>query len=1223
MISEVAKSIENVLQNKLGKEEPKNVFREIFCKILGFKYDNSKILIEYSDEILDEDLTSIAKTAPKLGEPYHIIYGEMNKITKTARRKLVKELVNYFSYEEEGSFILILRDKKKNVWELITYARLLGRIQLRIFRVGPGESHRTTSENLAKLKLESADIGRSELAIKVEEAFNVLPVTQEFFDDYKRVMEHLVDYIRQIYRTELEAATPTGVNAQLFIHRSAKSFAHTLLNRLMFIMFLQKKGWIGGRKDFLRWIYEEMYDEDSHEFYRDFLRPLFLDILNRPAREKDELVDELNVPDLVKEIYKNISYYNGGLFSPLREFGVNLDEIITEFRGDNGREIIKEIMEFLHKYNFTVSEDSPFEVEVAVDPAMLGYIYESLIAEQERGYAGIFYTPKEEVDFMCRIALYNYLSKETEDRETLMKILFSEENVVIPQAVISVLDKIKIVDPACGSGAFLVGMFNVIREIYEKAGRRVNFDRKKDIIRKSLHGVDVKEWAVRVAEMRLWLALIEDEDEIPKDKPLLPNLTPNLRVGDSLVSEGIVVKDFTMGGIKVDGMPVYIDFAKRLRDSQSKIQKKIIELKEKVFNGNLAVVKFERERVNLFVDAIASQMQTTLEKSATAESEEIKKLIEAREEGRNIQIPFFWEFDFVDVMDGGGFDIVIANPPYVRQEVIYPEFFDPDELELLPVSKDKLKDTYKKAIIENTKKIVDSKISKRSDIYAYFFMKGVNILKECGTLVFITSNSWLDVDYGTWMQEEFLKKTHLRFVFDYPHRTFEEAAVKTIITVMEKKREKVLDPHTKIKFVKLKKNIGGLQYDDFAEILGDIDGGTEVNIFGARVRSVGGSTARYRIVDEVNLAKLGGATTPRVEQKGNNFIIPDYKGAKWSGLLIRAPEIFYTILRKGEGKLVRLGEIAEVKRGFTTGANEFFYLEPIKNPDDWPVCEICGRVHMPDEGLVAVKNKAGWVGYIEEECLKPVIVTPKNITKYFIHTDLLKYVVFMCNYSKNELKKCEKQHALGFILWGEKNRINLKSTLRSRSQWWSLNNRSSNILMKRPTSDIPFFYYSLKQVCHDQSFYSILPKSSVNPILLWGILNTTMVAGLFRELVSGASGPLGEGALWTAVYEAKQLFVLNVSHIHLNNVFEKTITQIGNREALSIFQELGLPKPNRDYSNIKPEDVTLDKIMPDRRELDKIIFEALGLTEEEQLEVYRAVVELVKERLVKAKSFGR
>ncbi len=1195
-------------------------FREIFCNILNFEYDNSTHEIEDLNDLLKESLRVIAKTTPDTGEEYYVFYGISPKITKADRRKIVRILLNEFALgDEEGAFILILYDKHRGIWEIISYASLFGRMQLRIFRVGSGEQHRTTAENLFKLRLGSPNLSRSEVSVLVEDAFSTLPVTEDFFVHYKNVISHLQEYIKRKYGDALENAAPSGVNPRLFIHRSAKSFAHTLLNRLMFIMFLQKKGWIGGRKDFLQWLYEVYMDyKDSNDFYGDFLRPLFLDVLNRPSREKERIIDGMNLPEEVKEIYRRIHYYNGGLFNHLYEFGVDLDEIITEF--PDGEEVIREVMEFLQSYNFTISEESPFEVEVAVDPAMLGYLYESLIAEQERGSAGIFYTPKEEVDFMCRMALYNHLSKVA-DSELLLKLLFSEERIMVPREVIDALEKIKIVDPASGSGAFLVGMFNVIREIYEKADIKVDFERKKKIIRENLHGVDVKEWAVRVAELRLWLVLIEDEETLPNYEPLLPNLTPNLRVGDSLVSEGITVGDFTLGGVKISGVSVPLKFSRDMLTALKRQREQMIELKRRVFNGKISVVEFEKERIRLFVEAIRSPgTQTTLDSSAVAESEEVKRITDAFERGEKIQIPFFWDFDFAEVDD---FDIVIANPPYVRQESIYPEFFDPEELELLGVNVKSLKVAYKKAIIENTKKIVGGSINKRSDIYAYFFMKGIDILKPEGTLVFITSNSWLDVGYGAWMQEAFLKYTHLRYVFDYPHRSFKEADVNTIITVMEKKGDILLSPDARVKFIKLKKKIGALLYDDFREIV-TIDDGEAVKVFDAEVISVETDTGRYRILDEVNLAKLGGARVQRAEMgEREKFSFSDYAGAKWGGILIRAPEIFYTILRKGGDKLVRLGEIADVKRGFTTGANEFFYLEPIKNPDDWPECKICGRVHSPDEGLIAVKNGAGWVGYIEEEFLKPVIISPREIKKPLIFERNLKRMAFICDESKDSLRSSRKLHALNYIQWGEQKGYPQRTTLMGRRPWYGLvPHNTPDVLWPMIHNDrLIVGILQSKNIVVDHNLFEITANEKGSSLTLFASLFATYQA-LVRELIGRAN--LGEGALKTEGVDIQKLIIFKFSALNncaeqLENVFEG----LKNYEIKSIFEELGLPRPNRDLSNINPEDVSLDGVMPDRWELDRIIFEALGLTEEEQLEVYRAVVELVKERLVKARTFGR
>lgn len=222
--------------------------------------------------------------------------------------------------------------------------------------------------------------------------------------------------------------------------------------------------------------------------------------------------------------------------------------------------LFEEVYRFFEKYNFTIREELPLDVEVAVDPKMIGYVYESLsnVAEEiyERQDLGIFFTPTTEVDFMCRRSVVEYLANHLDElpKEWCYKLLFDEDKKEVAEYISKkglwyrleeALDNLAVVDPACGSGAFLVGMLHVLAELYRLTYSHIKremteFELKKKIIGNSLYGVDVMPWAVHSAELRLWLQLIIEED-IPYEErklfPLLPNLNLKLRVGDSLVQE--------------------------------------------------------------------------------------------------------------------------------------------------------------------------------------------------------------------------------------------------------------------------------------------------------------------------------------------------------------------------------------------------------------------------------------------------------------------------------------------------------------------------------------------------------------------------------------------------------------------------------------------------------------------------------------------------------------
>jgi hypothetical protein len=331
-----------------------------------------------------------------------------------------------------------------------------------------------------------------------------------------------------------------------------------------------------------------------------------------------------------------------------------------------------------------------------------------------------------------------------------------------------------------------------------------------------------------------------------------------------------------------------------------------------------------------------------------------------------------------------------------------------------------------------------------------------------------------------------------------------------------------------------------------------------------------------------------------------------YIGNKWGGKYLRAPEIFFKILEKGKDKLVRLGDIAEVKFGIKTGANEFFYLEPTGKP--------------APKGLLHVKNSAGWEGYIEEEFLKPVIKSPRELKTIIVREEDLKYKVFMCHKSKEQLKGT---YALKYIEWGEKQGYHKRPTCASRPRWWDLGHRKYGNFLWTMTYRERFFIAKNNNSYADARLYEIYSEPEIGYII-----NSTF--GMFWMEMEARGYGGGGGPVDVKVYEVENMLIINISFFSYSqrHALTNSFNRISTREILSIFEELGFQKctqrnckhPEHPYEYVKPEEVSFDRIMPDRRELDKIVFEALGLTEEEQLEVYRAVLELVKNRLLKAKS---
>src|SRR5699024_905308 len=337
-----------------------------------------------------------------------------------------------------------------------------------------------------------------------------------------------------------------------------------------FLYFLQKKGWFGvpkggdwgsGPKHFLRELFEEKHTSYSN-FFDDILEPLFYEALAKKRSLDDDYYSRFNC---------RIPFLNGGLFDPIQNYDwVNTNLLLPDALFSN--EDKTGILDVFDRYNFTVKENEPLEKEVAVDPEMLGKVFENLLEINDRKSKGTYYTPREIVHYMCQESLVNYLETEldgrvpADDLDTFVRFgeqaLQNDRQVEAQQqeteryeykipetvrnyakAVDEKLASIRVCDPAVGSGAFLVGMMKEIvrkREVLsnylsQNADRTV-YNFKLNAIHNSLYGVDIDPGAVEIAKLRLWLSLVVEEENIHHIKAL-PNLVYKIMQGNSLLEE--------------------------------------------------------------------------------------------------------------------------------------------------------------------------------------------------------------------------------------------------------------------------------------------------------------------------------------------------------------------------------------------------------------------------------------------------------------------------------------------------------------------------------------------------------------------------------------------------------------------------------------------------------------------------------------------------------------
>ena len=521
-----------------------------------------------------------------------------------------------------------------------------------------------------------------------------------------------------------------------------------------------------------------------------------------------------------------------------------------------------------------------------------------------------------------------------------------------------------------------------------------------------------------------------------------------------------------------------------------------------------------------------------------------------------------------DVMYPRWFDAIVGNPPYTRQEEI-PEI-----------------GVDKKILIGNALKIGEIKlaeISKRAGIHAYFFVHGIKFLKNNGYFGFIVSNSWLDVDYGKGLQEFFLKNYKIITIIESKvERWFEEADINTCIIILQKCNNKKERDENLVRFVYLKKVLRTFipPAQDIWEKQKD-----RINEIDKLKQTILAHNSFY----ENEELRIFPKSQKELWREGYDKETDEYVGSKW-GKYLRAPEIFFKILIKAKDKLVPLKEIADVRFGIKTGANEFFHLteEEIK------------RRGIEKEFWMHKDEKGKWVpNYI--------IKSPRECKSIIVKKEDLKYRVLMIHKDKKKLKGTK---VLKYIEEGERKEFDKRPTCASRDKWYYLPKIKAPILSKRFV-DISFsYFFNPENIYIGDTFFVITPRIKRNTLKIIIFLNS--ILGSFLTEIYGRT-VMGEGVLLIYGPEIVPMPIIDPKFLQM--IDKGLIKKLLSKKIKSIFEEV---------NNSSSYEIKLDKIKSPNRELDKIIMgEILGLTEEEQLEVYQAVVDLVKSRIDKAKSFGK
>ena len=612
------------------------------------------------------------------------------------------------------------------------------------FLLGPNQSCRTAAQNFQKL----ADL-HEDITIKdIVSAFDVEALSKSFFDGYKKHYERFVEFItgkRFVKEAgkfiEKTSHDPHSEYYPAFGNddKAVRDYTKLLLARIVFLHFLQKKGWLGvpvggkwgdGDEQFMKHLYEKASEEQKNDYLESVLEPLFFDALNGDRTSSKDVFDTKVVGKV------RIPYLNGGLFS--RD---SLDDVVIRYP----KEFFGDFLEFLYQYNFTIDENDPNEAQVGIDPEMLGKIFENLLEDNKD--KGAFYTPKEIVQYMCQESLIACLNTKTGLDEERLRLFVKDPFVRVAEftpdeqySILGAILTVKICDPAIGSGAFPIGLLNELvrckEAIYGDEKGRAEI--KKEIIRDNIYGVDIEKGAVDIARLRFWLSLIVDEEE-----PLpLPNLDYKIMQGNSLLEwyDGVdlshLVETAVFGDMFGGGR------AEILKESLSKLLKEYFD--ESVQAQKYTLKESIKQIISEILDIAGVEIPDSIDIS------------------ENNQF-FLWHTWFNDVFAEDGFDIVIGNPPYIQ----------------LQADGGKLGKMYQGHGFQS---FISS-----GDIYCLFYEQGSRLLKQNGHLCFISSNKWMRAAYGERLRTILSDHVNTILLIDFAGlKIFENASVDTNILLFKK-----------------------------------------------------------------------------------------------------------------------------------------------------------------------------------------------------------------------------------------------------------------------------------------------------------------------------------------------------------------------------------------------------------------------------------------------------
>ncbi len=595
--------------------------------------------------------------------------------------------------------------------------------------------------------------------------FNIEIVNDEFFENYKKLFLNLKNKIEndKIFNAFLNKKNITS-----------DFFSKRLLGQIVFCYFLQKKRWLGvskknkfgtGDPNYLRNIFD-VFNNKKENFFNKFLEFFFYEGLNN-----------VNEDNFVKSINIKVPYIGGGLFEYFEGYdwkNENLN-IPNSFFSNSNKDGILDIFDL---YNFTVDEHEDYDIELAVDPEMLGRVFENLLPENIRKSGGSYYTPRIIVNYICENSLIQFLHGKFQRTLSLDKIdnFVKNKNFNISQdknfiSNVNEIDKalrdLKICDPSIGSGAFAVGIVNLVSRLRfllkDHVSRKYKNNRyffKRDCIQNSIYGVDIDSSAVEIAKLRLWLTLIVERDDYEDTEPL-PNLDFQLIQGNSLIDE---VDGYNFQHLDVKDKDYQFELLpNNVWDEFSKTKEKFIDLKKKYLDlkgfKKKKILRNEIETLLPKITKLAFSLGSDWKKKPVSDHKIFNKI----HKNKNF---FLWKLYFIEIFQNQpGFDILLGNPPYIGEK--------DNKLKFQEVKNG-----------SSLKKFYQGKM----DLFYFFFHLGINLLKERGVLSFITTNYFVTALGAKKLREDLKIRTEIKKFINFRElKVFPSAKGQhNLITILKK-----------------------------------------------------------------------------------------------------------------------------------------------------------------------------------------------------------------------------------------------------------------------------------------------------------------------------------------------------------------------------------------------------------------------------------------------------